>query len=212
MKCGGDRRAKIFKNYFLDVGKDNDADPPGSFCTTVSQNYELTVGTSSGKGDMLLDLKRNMITVAQGDISLNASSIVLEAVKKITLKVGASSIVLTDGNIYIFGPPPTHIDTTNGSPDKASDAQLHGVQGPTIADAGDDKGNDGGGSGAGGGGQQSSRPPTQAQHAPDVVPPADAEQAYFDEIQKEVAQGTVPPGANLPNQCRSFDPAGATVQ
>ena len=213
-QCGGDQRVKIFKNYFLDVGKDNDAGPPGSFCATVAKNYELTVGTSSGKGDMLLDLKRNMITVAQGDISLNASNIVLEAAKKITLKVGASSIVLTDGNIYIFGPPPTHIDTTNGSPDKAADAQLQGVQAPTAADPGDDKANggSGGGGNSAGGGQQSSRPPTKAQHAPDVVSPADSEQAYFNEIQKEEAQGTVPPGANLPNQCRSFDPAGATVQ
>src|SRR5208283_3538882 len=71
LKCGGDFITKVYKNYHLRVGKDDDADPPGSMHTRVAQNYELAVGTGNIKGDMLLDLKRDMKAAVGGDYYLH---------------------------------------------------------------------------------------------------------------------------------------------
>ncbi len=92
----------------------------------MQKNYELTV-----KADTLLDLKGKLTAVVGDTVSINASSIVLDATKKITLSVGGSSIVITNGNIYIWGPPPTQIDTATGGPDPAASADLQ-----DVADAG----------------------------------------------------------------------------
>jgi len=70
-KCGGDFITEVYKNYHLRVGKDDDADPPGSMHTRVAQNYELAVGTGNIKGDMLLDLKRDMKAAVGGDYYLH---------------------------------------------------------------------------------------------------------------------------------------------
>jgi uncharacterized protein involved in type VI secretion and phage assembly len=123
-KVGGSSFTSVAGEYDLHVGD--------ALYEQVEKNYELTV-----KADTLLDVKGKLTAVVGDTVSINAASIVLDATKKITLKVGGSSIVITNGNIYIWGPPPTQIDTANGGPDPAASATLQDVAGAATADPGD---------------------------------------------------------------------------
>jgi hypothetical protein len=65
----------------------------------VELGYQLRV-----KRDTELDLKGNCIGVVGGTLSLSASEIVLQASKKITLKVSGSTLVLNSAGHYFDGP------------------------------------------------------------------------------------------------------------
>ncbi len=123
-RVGGSSFTTVAGEYDLHVGD--------ALYAQVQKNYELTV-----KADTLLDLNGKLTAVVGDTVSINASSIVLDATKKITLSVGGSSIVITNGNIYIWGPPPTQIDTATGGPDPAASAELQDVADAGTADPGD---------------------------------------------------------------------------
>ncbi|HUN42435.1 MAG TPA: type VI secretion system tip protein TssI/VgrG [Acetobacteraceae bacterium] len=122
--------------------------------------YQLTV-----KKDMQLDVEENLGGIVKGNLSLNASSIVLEASQKITLKVGSSTIVLNAGGVYLDG---TMIYNQCGGPaDSAADLTFQNVMDATQADPGEPaKSRQGGGSGGSSPSRGSHQ--VQAQHAPDT--------------------------------------------
>lgn len=109
LKCGGDFITKVFKNYHLHVGKNNDGAPPaGSMITEVAHNYDLTVGTHTAKGDFRLDLKQDWSAQIAGNVTVNAtgplSHIVINSNFDITLQAGESMIYLSPAGIFLQAP------------------------------------------------------------------------------------------------------------
>jgi uncharacterized protein involved in type VI secretion and phage assembly len=126
-KIWGDDITKVFRHCDLHVG-----DPAlgGSMHTLSENNYELTV-----KKDTILDLQQDLTTVVKGTVSVNAASLVLEATKKLTLKVGSNSIVITPIAIYLNGSLLNH-NSGDGSPDSSVNGVLQDLMNPTAADPG----------------------------------------------------------------------------
>lgn len=122
--------------------------------------YQLTV-----KKDMQLDVEQNLAGIIKGNLSLNASSIVLEASQKITLKVGSSTVVLNSSGVYLDG---TMVyNQCNGPADSTSDLTFQNVVDAAQADPGEPaNARQGGASGAGGAAAPRGSHQVQAQHAP----------------------------------------------
>jgi type VI secretion system secreted protein VgrG len=119
--------------------------------------YQLTV-----KKDMQLDVEQNFGGIVKGNLSLNASSIVLEASQKITLKVGSSTVVLNSSGVYLDG---TMVyNQCNGPADSTSDLTFQNVVDATHADAGEPA--NARGSGKGGAAASRGAHQVEAQHAP----------------------------------------------
>ena len=120
---GGNMYTTVQGEYDLHVG--------GNRYEQVDKDYELTV-----KGNVRADLKGNLTAVVKGDVSVGLDSLVIEAFKKITLKVGQSFIVIDPCEIWISAPAFVHINS-GGSPDKAADVTMQNVADATPAEPGD---------------------------------------------------------------------------
>jgi type VI secretion system secreted protein VgrG len=119
---GGNQYSSFHGAYSLTVG--------GANYVAIGGEYQLT-----NKGDAKLNVKKNLAAVVDGTISLNATTIVLEAMQKITLKVGTSSIVISACGINMLGPM---VDSQlSGDPEKAMDLKaMKDVAGAEKADPG----------------------------------------------------------------------------
>jgi len=178
---GGSSLITVGGNYNLHAG--------GAFYGQVEKNYELTV-----KADTSLDLEGKLTAIVGKKLSLNAPSIVLEASEKLTLKVGGSSIVITPGNVYIFGVGGTHIDQLTGGPDNIDHADMQPVSDAAAAEPGDKPNSrltpcDPSPSHSGGGSGSWSGKPRQAKEHHGLAPPdltlAGAQQEFADEELRE---------------------------
>ena len=109
-----------------------------------------------------LDVEQNLAGIIKGNLSLNATNIVLEASQKITLKVGSSTIVLNASGVYFDG---TMVNRDpNGPADSTSDLTFQNVMDATQADPGEPASSRLGGKGGAAAGRGSHQ--VQAQHAP----------------------------------------------
>jgi type VI secretion system secreted protein VgrG len=141
-----------YGNYDLHIGGSRFEQVDGT-----DYGYQLTV-----KKDMQIDVEQNLGGIIKGNLSLNASSIVLEASQKITLKVGSSTVVLNSSGVYIDG---TMVyNQCSGPADTAADLTFQNVVDATQADPGEPANSRQGGKG----GAAASRASHQvtAQHAP----------------------------------------------
>ena len=168
----GNRHARVVQ------GKDKDGNSfGGASFTTTDGEYDLHVGgdrleaVEKGyqlrvKKDTQLDLKGDCIAVVGGNLSLNATTIVLEAKEKITLKVGGSTIVLNPTAVFHDGP---FVKKQGGGPaDVAADVVIKDIADATKADPGEPPNkrvHHGGGGGGGGGGGKRGEQKVPAQHA-----------------------------------------------
>jgi type VI secretion system secreted protein VgrG len=109
--CGGNRQ----ENIGYKVKNGDDEDRGGNLAITVGGNYDLHVygdqfiGIDKSlyegvKSDVAEEYKGKQQTVVTGKRELNAQSITLEALTKITLKVGSSFITLDLSGVSISGP------------------------------------------------------------------------------------------------------------
>jgi type VI secretion system secreted protein VgrG len=146
---------------FLTVAGEYDFHVGGNRYDKVDKNYQLSV-----KANTQLDLKGDCFAVVGGALSVNASTIVMEAKTKLTLKVGCSTIVLNAGGIYLDAP--MIYKQCSGPADQAKDLNMVDIADATQADPGDPPNwldQHGGGKGGGQRGQQS----VPAQHGPDCT-------------------------------------------
>jgi uncharacterized protein involved in type VI secretion and phage assembly len=129
---GKDANGKPFGgNMLTTVGGDSEVHVGGNVHAQVDKNCELTV-----KGDVLLDLKQNLSAVIKGDVSIGLNSLTIEATEKITLKVGASFIVIDHCAVYINGPSMIY-ENSGGSPTSAAAVTLQNVADAALAEPGD---------------------------------------------------------------------------
>jgi type VI secretion system secreted protein VgrG len=105
--CGGNRQEVI--------GVRSDNQPGGNLAITVGGNYDLHVKADQFigidgklnegvKGDVVEDIQGKQQTVVTGTHELNAQEITLEALNKISLKVGGSFITIDLSGVTISGP------------------------------------------------------------------------------------------------------------
>jgi uncharacterized protein involved in type VI secretion and phage assembly len=149
-KVAGDQMIKIYKNNYLSVGKDDDADLPGSIYAKVSQDYQLSVGTGWMGGNMFFDIKGNWSTNVGGQMTVNVlglvGTLVLNASMNITLMVGPNSIQINPAGIFLTAPTINFIGTVYGAPTIGPPAPaapvvplapiMEPVKDPTAADPG----------------------------------------------------------------------------
>lgn len=129
---GKDKNNKPFGGAMLTtVGGEYDMHVGGGHFEAVDKNYQLTV-----KGDTSLDLKGKLTAVVKGAASIGASSLVLEATSQITLKVGASWIVITPCGVYVNGPQVCK--NSGGSPQSSSPVSMLQVGDAATAEPGDE--------------------------------------------------------------------------
>ncbi|MBV6496341.1 MAG: type VI secretion system tip protein VgrG [Acidobacteria bacterium ACB1] len=104
--CGGNRQEVI--------GVRSDNQPGGNLAITVGGNYDLHVKedqfigidgklNESVKGDVVEDYQGNLSTIVKAKTELNAREITLEALTKISLKVGGNCIMIDPSGITIAG-------------------------------------------------------------------------------------------------------------
>ncbi|MBK6749397.1 MAG: type VI secretion system tip protein VgrG [Acidobacteria bacterium] len=104
--CGGNRQEVI--------GVRSDNQPGGNLAVTVGGNYDLHIKDShyvgidgklneSVKGDVVEDYQANLSTIVKAKTELNAREITLEALTKISLKVGGNCIMIDPSGITIAG-------------------------------------------------------------------------------------------------------------
>ena len=155
-------------NSFTTIGGECDIHVGASRYEQVEKDENLTV-----KGDTVFDLKGNFAGMVGNNLTLNAGTVTIEASKKISLKVGGSSVVITPCGVYIDGCM-VYVNC-GGSPDSAADQKVSAPvdaktadDGSTDTRAADDCGG-GGGGGRGGGGGGSRAQSVPAQHAPPVA-------------------------------------------
>jgi type VI secretion system secreted protein VgrG len=127
--AGGNYIAKAYGNYNLHVG-----DPKGPFnggtkTEVIEKDYNLDV-----KRDMLVTSENDLAMTVSGTTSLNASTIVLEASSKITLKVGGNFIVISPAGVSIKGLLVGK--NSGGSPDSAPTVVPAPAADPVVADDG----------------------------------------------------------------------------
>jgi uncharacterized protein involved in type VI secretion and phage assembly len=96
----------------------------------VDAGYQLTV-----KKDTVFDLQGSAANIVGSGYSLNATSVVIEASMKITLKVGGSFVVLDPTGVFIKGAL-VQINS-GGSPDSTSNTDVTDPLDAGIADPGD---------------------------------------------------------------------------
>jgi hypothetical protein len=105
--CGGNRQESI--------GVRSDNQPGGNLAITVGGNYDLHVKVDNYigidgklnegvKGDVVEEVQGKQQTVVTGKRELNAQEIILEALSKISLKVGGSFITVDLSGVTISGP------------------------------------------------------------------------------------------------------------
>lgn len=105
--CGGNRQEVI--------GVRTDNQPGGNLAITVGGNYDLHVKDSmyigidgklneAVKGDVVEDYQSNQQTLVKAKAELNAREITLEALTKITFKVGGSFISIDLSGVTVSGP------------------------------------------------------------------------------------------------------------
>lgn len=156
-----DKGAQHGGNNFTTVSGAYDLHIGGDRLEKVEKNYQLTV-----KADTTMDLEGNWSAMVGNTLTLNAGTIVIEASKKLTLKVGASSVVLTPCGVYVDGP--MIYENCGGSPDSAANQSITDPADAQAADPGDPWGcwlkKQPAPPGGGGGGSSSHTVP--AQHAP----------------------------------------------
>lgn len=104
--CGGNRQERI--------GMRTDNSPGGNLAISIGGNYDLHVkdGTYIGidgklnetvKREVVEDYQSSLQTMVKSSAELNARSITLEALTKITLKVGGNFISIDPSGVTIFG-------------------------------------------------------------------------------------------------------------
>ncbi|HSG71949.1 MAG TPA: type VI secretion system tip protein TssI/VgrG, partial [Planctomycetaceae bacterium] len=76
---------------------------PGDQTITIHNNQTITL--NKGNREVNLDQGNDTLTIKQGNLTINAKAgeVMLEAAKKITLKVGSSTIVLEAAGVKING-------------------------------------------------------------------------------------------------------------
>ncbi len=105
--CGGNRQEVI--------GMRTDNYPGGNLAVSVGGNYDLHVKDSmyvgidgklnhTVKGDEIKNVQGNYARIVTGKSELNAREIILEAMSKISLKVGGSFITIDLSGVTISGP------------------------------------------------------------------------------------------------------------
>lgn len=117
-------------SLFTTVGGESDLHVMKDRYEAVDAGYQLSV-----KADTVLDLQGNWFTIAGGAATLNATSVVIEASMKITLKVGNSFVVVDPAGVFISGPM-VQINS-GGAPGSTSDADLTDPLDAGPADPGD---------------------------------------------------------------------------
>jgi uncharacterized protein involved in type VI secretion and phage assembly len=127
--AGGDHINKIYGDYHLHVG-----DPAGPFngghrYELVENDYDLEV-----KKETNFKLDGDWNVTVGGKASISADTIVLKAVKSITLTVGNSTIVLQADGIY--NEAAIHYEQCGASGQQAADAVVQAPKDPTQADPG----------------------------------------------------------------------------
>ncbi|MBL8183015.1 MAG: type VI secretion system tip protein VgrG [Blastocatellia bacterium] len=104
--CGGNRQEVI--------GVRSDDNPGGNLAITVGGNKDVHIKDShyvgidgklneSVKGDVVEDYQGNLSTIVKAKTELNAREITLEALTKISLKVGGNCIMIDPSGITIAG-------------------------------------------------------------------------------------------------------------
>lgn len=163
--CGGNRQESI--------GVRSDNKPGGNLAITVGGNYDLHVKADNYigidgklnegvKGDVVEDVQGKQYTQVKGKRELNAQEITLEALNKITLKVGGSFLTIDLSGVTMSGPMVkinsggAGAGTTSAAIDDPLDAE--------AADTGEPGYLDRPRSGGGGGGRR--RRTLTGQHAP----------------------------------------------
>jgi uncharacterized protein involved in type VI secretion and phage assembly len=136
------------KNVTVLKGKLPDGTPVGgNMFTTVDQEYDLHVGTNryeqvdkdyelTVKGNVRAELEKNLTAVIKGDVSIALNSLVIEATKKITLKVGQSFIVIDPCEIHIKAPAMIY-ENSGGTPGTASAVVMQNILDAALAEPGD---------------------------------------------------------------------------
>lgn len=105
--CGGNRQEVI--------GVRSDNKPGGNLAVTVGGNYDLHVKDSmyigidgklneGVKGEVVEDYQSSQSTVVKSKVEVNAREITLEGSQKVTLKVGASCVIVDLMGVTIQGP------------------------------------------------------------------------------------------------------------
>lgn len=166
--CGGNRQEVI--------GVRSDNKPGGNLAITVGGNYDLHVKADNYigidgklnegvKGDVVEDVQGNLQTVVKGKSELNAKEITLEALKSVTLKVGASFVKVDLVGVTIEGPM-VKINS-GGSASPTSPATIDDPLDAETADTGEPGYLDRPRSGGGGGGRR--RRTLNGQHAPNIT-------------------------------------------
>lgn len=117
-------------SLFVTVGGESDLHVMKDRYEAVDAGYQLSV-----KADTIFDLQSNWYTVVDGGATLNATSVVIEASMKITLKVGNSFVVVDPAGVFISGPM-VQINS-GGAPGSTSDAELTDPLDAGPADPGD---------------------------------------------------------------------------
>jgi uncharacterized protein involved in type VI secretion and phage assembly len=120
--------------------------PGGSIFITAGGEYDLHVGQDqfeeigsainiTVKADKIQDVGAGWFTYATGTAVLDAEEIVLNAKKKITLKVGGSTVVVTPA--AIDNDAPFYREQMGGSPGDAGPVELTAPADAAMADPGD---------------------------------------------------------------------------
>jgi type VI secretion system secreted protein VgrG len=115
---------------FITVGGEYDLHVHESRYEAVDGEYQLNV-----KGDTQIHVAGDCKAVVDGNLSLNATTIVIEASEKITLRVGGSTIVLNPSAVWHDGP---FVKKQSGGPaDTAAPVAIKDVADATKADPGE---------------------------------------------------------------------------
>jgi uncharacterized protein involved in type VI secretion and phage assembly len=117
-------------SLYITTGDEYDLHVGGDRYEMVDKGYQLSVTE-----DTLFDLKGNQTSIVGGGFALNATSVVIEASMKITLKVGGSFVVLDPAGVFIKGAL-VQINS-GGSPDSTSNADVTEPNDAGMADPGD---------------------------------------------------------------------------
>lgn len=117
-------------SLFVTVGGEYDQHTMQSYYEGVDSQYQLTV-----KSDTALDLQAKYSTTVGTKATLNAQEVVIEASQKITLKVGASFVVVDPAGVFITGAM-VNINS-GGSPGSTMDVTMTDPVDAAQADPGD---------------------------------------------------------------------------
>ena len=129
---GGSYFGKVCEDYHLHVGDPAGVLNGGYRYETMEKDYHLHV-----KQQTHFNLDGNWSVSVGGKASISADSIVLNAVKSITLVVGSSVVVVQPDGIY--NEAPIHYEQCGAQGHQAAAAELHEPTAPTGPDSGQPK-------------------------------------------------------------------------